>query len=433
MWTNSKAWIAPLGIVGSILLGALLRLAWVSDMEYKADEAWTFQHTQPEQGANGFSWLGMDSSVGPRNPGMSLWVFQILSKLTFAHDPTSLARAVQILAIAAIGILVWFACRCVPSGEREPWLWTAAILSVNPLAVLFERKIWPPSVLPIFVSLMLIAWWKRERLWGAFVWGLLGAWIGQIHMGAFFFAGGFAAWALLFDRKRVAWRGWLAGSFLGALSLVPWLAYMAKEMGSRPRTPFGWQHVAECKFLIRWVTEPLGLGLDYSLDNDFADFLRSPILAGWPTYLVGILHGLVIAVGTFILVRAVMQLWHAHRAAARTAVPRSERSPTAFTLNAAFLGFGILLTLSCLPIHRHYMVIAYPFEILWLARLALCSGMPSVKALKLGRLLLATLCVAQFLITASFLVYVHVHQAIDGDYGVPYDAQKNSPVAALQN
>ncbi len=77
---------------------------------------------------------------------------------------------------------------------------------------------------------------------------------------------------------------------------------MANEVGSRPRTPFGWQHAAECKFLIRWVTEPLGLGLDYSLDNDFGDFLRSPILDGRPTYLVGILHGLVIAIGACILV-----------------------------------------------------------------------------------------------------------------------------------
>ncbi len=216
MWTNSKAWIAPLGLVGSIFLGAPFAsglgfgygIQGRRDLDVPAHPArrgrqWVFLVR------HGFERWTAQSGHEPLG-------FSGPEQAHLRHDPTSLARAVQILAIAAIGVLVWFSYRCVPSGEREPWLWAAAILSVNPLAVLFERKIWPPSVLPIFVSFMLIAWWKRERFWGAFAWGLIGAWIGQIHMGAFFFAGGFAAWALLFDRKQVAWRGWLAGSFLGA-------------------------------------------------------------------------------------------------------------------------------------------------------------------------------------------------------------------------
>src|SRR5262249_31909329 len=162
-----------------------------------------------------------------------------------------------------------------------------ALLAVNPLAVLFHRKIWPPSVLPIFIALMLLGWWYRERRRGALVWGLVGACVGQIHMGGFFFAAAFALWALLFDRKRTAWRAWLLGSFLGALPLLPWFHYLWTAEHQKMLTHRTWVHLIEGKFWTRWTMEPLGFGLDYALESDFPDFLRYPHVGGRPTYLVG--------------------------------------------------------------------------------------------------------------------------------------------------
>ncbi len=81
------------------------------------------------------------------------------------------------------------------------------------------------------------------------------------------------------------------------------------------------------------------------------------------------------------------------------------------------------MTMSCLPVHRCYMIFVYPFEFLWLARLALGNRCTSAGALRSGRTLLSTLCIAQCLLSASFLAYVHVHQTIHGDYGIPYGAQ----------
>ena len=275
------AW--PVALAGAVLLGAALRLVWVSDIEYKGDEVWTFERTQHVGRTEPLPWLGMPSSALLRNPGMSLWVFVILARVFGVQDPHAPARAVQLLSIAAILVLLAFALRWVPPEEREPWLWAVALVAVNPLVVLFHRKIWPPSVLPIFSLAMLAGWWRRDSLWGAFLWGLVGMWLGQIHVSGFFFAAGFLAWALLFAQRRVSWPSWLAGSCLGALPMLPWLYYLATAYGQRSATALDPTRWLELRFWIRWVTEPVGLSLEYSLGGHFRDFLGYPLGHGRPT------------------------------------------------------------------------------------------------------------------------------------------------------
>src|SRR5262249_45948499 len=192
-------WVLGIGLVLALAAGAVLRLVWGADIEYKADEAWTFRRTQEGGRTEPFPGLGNPTSPGFRNRGLSVWIFLALGKLFAATDPVSLARAVQGLNITALLLLVGFILCFVPRGEREPWLWAAALAAVNPLAVLCQRKIWPPSVLPLFTVLLLAAWWRRERRGAALLWGLLGACLGQVHMAGFFFAAGFAAWAACFD------------------------------------------------------------------------------------------------------------------------------------------------------------------------------------------------------------------------------------------
>lgn len=414
----------PAGLALALVLGATLHLAWPRDMEYKDDEAWTFAQTQTVGRTAPVPWLGMSSSADLLNPGMSLWVFLFLGKVFAVHDPVDLARAVQILSMAAVVMLVVFALRCVPKEEREPWLWTAALLSVNPLAVLVHRKIWPPSVFPIFISCLLICWWYRRRPGHAFCWGLIGACLGQIHMPGFFFAAGFALWAFFFDHRGVAWRSWFVGSCLGALPLLPWLHYLLTQGLHPPVRHSSWSHMLEGKFWLRWVIDPLGLGYQYALEDDYGDFLSGPFFGGRPTYLVAFLHVAVLAVGVSIYARAGCRFWQTCRAGRGRGL--GKQSPTALTQNAALWGYGMLLTISSMPIYRHYLVIAFPLEILWLARLALVNG----GSLKVGRALLGTLCVAQVLLSASLLRYIHVNQVVHGDYGTAYGACARPAVPA---
>src|SRR5262249_44475725 len=143
------------------------------------------------------------------------------------QTPPDLARAVQLVNVAALVLLCACALRLVPAEEREPWLWAAALAAVNPLAVLLQRKIWPPSVLPLFLVLLLAGWWRRDRRAGALLWGLTGALIGQIHLSGFFFAATLAAGTWLRRRTSAAWRYWIAGGVVGLLPLLPWLMCVA--------------------------------------------------------------------------------------------------------------------------------------------------------------------------------------------------------------
>lgn len=406
---------AWLGLAAVVAVGAGLRLAWVEDIEYKADEAWTFAHAQAIGRGESLDWVGMPSSAGPANPALSLWVFVPLSWL--AEEPTGLARGVQWLSIASIVLLIGFAVRCVPRPDREAWLWAAALLAVNPVAVLHHRKIWPPCMLPLFIVLFLIAWWYRDRRPAAFLWGALGTLIGQVHVGAFFFTAGFLLWSWRSAERRSAWRSWLAGSLLGSLPMLPWLAHLISAPAQPQVTTLKLARIFECKFWIRWLTEPLGIGLDHSLGDDNLNFLRQPFVAGQATWLVAGLHLAGLVVGTVIVVRAV------RRTRADQWKLFSAGTSTELACNAALWGYGLLLTLSCLPMHRHYMVIVYPIELLWFAWLALRTDGGQQAPPRLARSLLATLVAVELLITASFLAYVHQKQDIHGDYGVAWGAQ----------
>ena len=322
--------------------------------------------------------------------------------------------------IALLGLLC-FVLKVVPAAEREPWLWSVALVSVNPLAVLFHRKIWPPCLYPLIITLFLLCWWYRQRRLGAVGWGLIGACLGQIQGAGFFFAAGFVLWALLFDRKGVAWVSWVVGSILGTLPMLPWIHYMLTEAVIKPHTPGHWLHMFEGKFWTRWLLEPIGFGLDYSLGRDFSDFLRYPLVGGSPTYLVGLLHVLIGIFGGVILLRAVRRTWQSKTSLAKFDGGRA--SETAFTQNAALWGYGLLLTLSCLPVNRQYMILLFPLEFVWLARLALGPVGQSAPTIQLGRRLLAALVICQGLISIQFLTYIHTHTAIHGDYGPPYRVQ----------
>src|SRR4051794_33689296 len=88
---RSLPWWA-IGLTCALVAGAFLRLIWGLDIEYKADEVWTFE--QARQLLTGQEWpcFGMPSSVGLPNPGLSLWVFGALDLLFAVQSPPDLAR-----------------------------------------------------------------------------------------------------------------------------------------------------------------------------------------------------------------------------------------------------------------------------------------------------------------------------------------------------
>ena len=404
----------------SIAVGAALRLGWPADMEFKGDERYVFDRTQIP---GVWPSLGMPSSVGVRNPGMSVWVFVILARVFETTTPVGLGTAVMGLNVAALVLLLGFAMTVVDASERERWLWALALVAVSPLAVLLERKIWAPSVFPAFALAFWAGWWRRDRRAGAFVWGLVGALLGQIQMGGFFFAAGVAAWEAVAGWRRWAgarprWGAWFAGSVLGVLPMVPWLLYFLHRPSSS--SAWDWREIVTPRFWLYGLTDALGLGLHYNLGADaFVELLGSPRIGGAPTYLVALAHAIVLLVGIFLVGHGALRVWRARAVAS---------GETTRALGATFLGYGALLTLSGLLVYRHYLLVTYPLEWVLIAGLALGVA-------KHGRRLLALLWASELAITIAMLLYLHGHGGAPGDYGVAYRRQEppaSAPAAKSQ-
>lgn len=412
---SSRRWSIALILI-VLFAGSFFRTVWASDMEYKADEQWTYEHFAAYRDEGEVPMLGMVSSRGLRNPGMSIWVFLGLGTVGRADDPVELARTVQVLNIASFGLLLVLVFSGVPKSEREVWLWALALLAVNPLAVIWHRKIWAQSVLPAFAALFLIGWWYRRRFAGAWGWGFVGSILGQIHMPGFFFAAGFTLWAVLFDRRNIAWLGWLVGSVLGSLLMIPWLRYLVQNPAGLSAGSDRWLNMLQWGYPVYWFVESLGFGIYYNLGEDFWKFLRYPVLGGVPTFGGLIVHLALLALGLYLLGEAVR--WYRRTRPSWRALFVGEGDPTLFTHNAALWGYGGMLLFSGFFVYPHYLIILVVLRFLWIPNLLLGDDERKRK-----RWLLAVLLVGQAVLTVLLLCYIHGADNIAGDYGRPYSRQ----------
>ncbi len=406
----------PVLAVLALVVGAVLRLAYPADIEYKYDERWMFEKTQEVAGGEPWPATGMPSSQGVVNPGLSVWSFIALQKLSGATTPVGLARAVHVVNILAILTLFSFIATVVTRQEKRGWLWGAALICVNPLAVVFHRKIWAQSLLPLLAMVFLIGWWHRKRHWaGAFVWGLTGALLGQIHLAGFFLAAAVIAWTIVFDpeRKAVSWTAWGLGTALGSLGLIPWLLELGIHNG-RSGPTFHMSAWFNFKWWNYWISNNSGIVSEHFLGDHFWSFLQFPLIDQQPTYLVGALHvvlllSLLYVIG--LLIRRLVTIrgrWlHAFAGLG---------SESSLIIAAYLWGCGILMTAAGIVIQRHYLLIAFPLTSIWLGRL-LADDRPR------GAKIFGVIWSAQLLVSAFFLYYIHVNGgAPNGDYGVSYSA-----------
>ena len=414
-------------------LGAVLRLVWLSDMEFFSDQQGIFRHAMGPLWNPDKNWvqngLGIVTSVGVLSPGLTYWIYQIPAKIFSLDSPLELTLFLRLTNVAALAGFLFFALRVVERAEREVWLWAWALLLVNPFAVFFQRRLWPPSIFPIFACFLLIAWWRRDRVWGAFLLGLLGALIAQIHLlaGLFWASLLLWAWANRAQRASFLWRPLLLGAALGAIPAIPWLVYMIgviqEGIGVGERH---WEVAHQLRFWRYWFTQPFGLLLTYFLEPGgyFREYLAMPKLAGQATHLVLAIHTLVGALLLLfvgVLIRALLKLICAARkerswSAISAAFWGSSNTDSA--VNAAFLGYGLSMMLKTFYVFRHYLILTAPLEFAWLARSALRAN------LLWGRRGLALLWVLQLGMTIFLLIYIHQNGGAPGaEYGHTYREQ----------
>jgi hypothetical protein len=421
--TSSLRAVSTLVIAACLLAGAALRLIFPSDIEYKEDESWLFEHARALVEGAPWPWSGMTLSNSTLQPGLSVWLMGALAYLRGVTTPPQLASAVQTANVMALALFCLFILSGVPRQRREIWLWAAALWAVDPIAIILERKIWLPSMLPLPAVVFYAAWWWRRIPAAAFAWGALGVVLPQIHLGAALLAGAIAVWTLGCDRAEFPWKPWLAGSIVGALPALPWLIDMLGNAGDLPAR---WRGPNPTYFL-RWATQPFGFGLQYSLGpTDFRAFLETPQIAGIPIWLIGALHLVLGALMLLAFVRAAAGL-------RKTVPPRRllysvflGRDRETVLIGAALWGYGTLLTLLTigrLNANRHYLVIVMPIMALWCARLVFAGDAKS--AYRQARIILATLCLVQLALSASVLLYIRDRQVIHGEFGATWRAQQN--------
>ena len=394
-------------LVALLALGAATRLVWPGDMEFKQDEQYVYaQATGPDP----WPGLGQPSGAGTRNPGMGIWIFSAFAKVGL-DDPVTMVRPVMVLNVLALLALAAFALRIVEPRRREAWLWATALVAVNPLMVLFSRKIWIQSLLPPFVMVAFLGWWYRQHRWGAFTWGLVGAWLGQIHMTGFLFAAGLAGWTALRARTGVRWRWWLAGSFLGALTMIRWIDYILSGGSSPDRSV---SDALRLEFFGLWARAPLGLDVVESFGDELDRFVAAPTVGGVDLYLGATCLALAVALGIAIAVEALAEVgWP--RFPRR---PRPQGEHTTLLWQAGLWGYGILATLTAITIFRHYVLVAFPLPFLIWTLAALMRP-------RRGRLFLICLVAVEAVMTLLVLGYVHANDGVaGGDYGVSYEAQQ---------
>jgi len=315
------------------------------------------------------------------------------------RDPVSMTQAVQWINVLGLwGFALWVK-KTWPASTQAVGLWGCALYAVSPLAVLFSRKIWAQDLLIVFVLPWLWGHARRQRAWGAALWGVCGALLGQVHMSGFFAAAALLTATVLVDRGRLRFHvpAWFVGSALGALLLVPWLGFLLSPEA---------QHVASARhfslrFFVEAVRHAWGLGLEYTLGKSYKELLLGPEIAGVQTHLAAAaryaLLGL-LPVALLLRGREVLQL----------RIPEPVRTYAGCVLIA-----GLALCAARVQMFAHYLIVFGP--LLHVAAAWLLSP---------RRWALLGCCGLQALLSVCFLSFVHGHGgAQHADFGKSYRAQ----------
>ncbi len=390
----------------AILAAAWLRLQGLEWMEFKDDEA---AACLMADGVARGKWLpqtGLSSGVGVSN--FPAFVYLLAAPSAVSRDPIWLTAFIGLLNTAAVAVC-WrigrdfFSARC---GAAAAWLFAAA-----PWAVLYSRKIWAQSVLPLVDAALLyallqllVARNRRFTFWVVFL-ALLAP---QFH-----FAGGCALLAtgalLAAFRPAWSWRGAAAGALAAALVAAPYLWRQARvgfadvrcssRVASGGSSPRDW--LARAAVASRRLLDISGMGdPEYVLGRSLPAFRaesRVPLRAHW--LWLGLLGaGLLAGVGAAGRRRAVVivVLWCV--------------GPV------AVYGFTGIQT------WPHYLVVAYPAPFL-------IMGWTLLATRRRARWALAAVSVAA-LVGAAFdcalLAFVQRHAGAAGDYGVAYRHKRDA-------
>jgi hypothetical protein len=293
---------------------------------------------------------------------------------------------------------------------REPWLWAIALWAVNPLAVVHERKIWPPSTLPVFVTVMIASWWYRRYWLASFVFAAVAVLAGQIHPTGFFLGVSILAWTFLADRRSLRPLPLLIGAAVGLLPALTWFLHYKGTRVAVWQPPW-------LSFYIRWFSQPFTFGPDHTLGPvELPMFLATPVIGGVSTYVPLVLEIAASLIGVTIACLAARRLYRWRAATFRWLFVGDD--PAGWLVRAAFFGFGTILTVLTVRgggLYPHYLIVVVPLMMLFVT-LAVAFG-DGGGLTRRGRGLIAALCLCNALTTGLLYAYIDERGNIFGEFG----------------
>jgi hypothetical protein len=417
---KQAGWL-PLFVFSVLVCGLGLRLWQPGLIEYKTDESYMFRSTQAEAPLKPFPALGMPSGAGGLvNPGLSIWAFSAPAQLLSLKDPPALSRFVGLSFIFTLLGLFAYVLRKKDfnAHEREIWLWGIALSVANPVMLLFTRKIWAQSLLPVLSVLLFVSWLERKQhpAWRLSL-GFFAVLIGQLHMSGFFL-GAAVLIRELYDalRARSSWAPLSLGVVLGGIPLIPWIAQFFVGGGATKiqeavlSSPATWPEFLKFRFWTYVVSFGTGLNFNSSLGHHTRSFLSDPVVATTLT-----LSGLLVAV---LIIRSLKQLPAVLRRRP-ILLPFQRLRPTGQLLWLGLLLCGLLMTLSNLRIQRHYLILLVPLLAIGISQLALALFPRG------GRWALAIYVILQLGLSAELLSYLNRNNGAPGaEFGVAYREQR---------
>jgi hypothetical protein len=375
------------------LAGGVLRLAAPRDYEFKKDEAAMVELVQRARTSGELPWLGMPTSQGVRNPGMSVWPFVALSYV-FGSDGFGLTQAVRALNVFALVAAIGFALWRLGGDDQRLWLAGLLLAAVNPMEVVLHRKLWAQSVLPILALLVLWLWLDRHKSWrhaaglGA---GL--AVLAQVHLSGIFIAAALLVGARWDRRGReIQWIALALGFAALAWPFYYWVENVLSFVNSpaaEPRLSSSAQswllNVVSLRYFHLLLTNLSGVSMRHSLGSHFDVFVAQPFVAVAHVALVAIT---LVAVGRWLL--------------RRCPVVAGELKGL---LVWGLLGTGVLMTVAGVFGQRHYYLGLFPLPYVlfavWLDGdrrwwpISLVAGL-------------------QLVISVAFLVFIHMNGGAPG-------------------
>jgi hypothetical protein len=401
------------GVAGmAIVAGVLLRVAWVSDMEYKADERLNvaFLLSLSDRPATALAPISQHAGLAS-----SSGFYYLLSALApKAATPLVYGRAVA-WCNAILLVLAFLLAR--PSRDTAAAL---ALCAVSITLIVHSRKVWQPDLVAGWVCLgmgalarafQLSGGWRRVMLLAAALPFVVAA---HMYVGALATCAAVAVAIAIHLARARAWRdlvAWAAGFVLGGLTLLPWaLAVLRGTPGAvGPSSAAARLSLASLGPILASVgalPAPLQLQRVYlepivpwmHAHHDGV-WLRVTLVWIWTAIALGV------ALWALAFVRIGMK-------------PRELRSDPLLTSAVAVVLLHVpALFIARLGSYQHYWLGAIPFAFYALTRTSLQP------ARRLFSGLWVAFAASLLLASLHFLVLVHRHGGLPGEYGPAFSRQ----------